>query len=207
MATAHSTAGSRSSPARRRASARSTARHLATCGATVVLADLDEGRAQAGRRGELADGLAACRRGRRHRRPRPVPPRSSTPPSRARPTRHPRQQRRDLPGRPRSTPAEEIPVDVWRRIVDVNVNGMYFMCRAVIPHMKASGSRRDRQPDVGLDLRGAPGHGPLRHDQGRGDPAHPGARPRARPARCPGQRDRPGPHRHPRDARGHLRRR
>jgi NAD(P)-dependent dehydrogenase (short-subunit alcohol dehydrogenase family) len=36
----------------------------------------------------------------------------------------------------RSTPAEEIPIDVWRRIVDVNVNGMYFMCRAVIPHMK-----------------------------------------------------------------------
>ena len=40
----------------------------------------------------------------------------------------------------RSTPAEEIPVDVWRRIVDVNINGMYFMCRAVIPHMKRRGS-------------------------------------------------------------------
>ncbi len=36
----------------------------------------------------------------------------------------------------RMTPADEIPVDVWRRVVDVNVNGMYFMCRAVIPHMK-----------------------------------------------------------------------
>ncbi|HEY8217924.1 MAG TPA: SDR family NAD(P)-dependent oxidoreductase [Acidimicrobiia bacterium] len=36
----------------------------------------------------------------------------------------------------RTTPAEEIPIEVWRRVVDVNVNGMYFMCRAVIPHMK-----------------------------------------------------------------------
>jgi NAD(P)-dependent dehydrogenase (short-subunit alcohol dehydrogenase family) len=36
----------------------------------------------------------------------------------------------------RSTLAEDIDVDVWRRIVDVNINGMFFMCRAVIPHMK-----------------------------------------------------------------------
>ena len=36
----------------------------------------------------------------------------------------------------RSTLAEDIDVDVWRRIVDVNVNGMFFMCRAVIPRMK-----------------------------------------------------------------------
>jgi NAD(P)-dependent dehydrogenase (short-subunit alcohol dehydrogenase family) len=40
----------------------------------------------------------------------------------------------------RSTLAEDIDVDVWRRIVDVNVNGMFFMCRAVIPGMKAQGS-------------------------------------------------------------------
>ncbi|MDQ1432661.1 MAG: 3-oxoacyl-[acyl-carrier protein] reductase [Actinomycetota bacterium] len=40
----------------------------------------------------------------------------------------------------RSTLAEDIDVDVWRRIVDVNVNGMFFMCRAVIPHMKEQAS-------------------------------------------------------------------
>ncbi len=40
----------------------------------------------------------------------------------------------------RSTLAEDIPVDVWRRIVDVNINGMFFMCQAVIPHMKSRGS-------------------------------------------------------------------
>jgi NAD(P)-dependent dehydrogenase (short-subunit alcohol dehydrogenase family) len=36
----------------------------------------------------------------------------------------------------RATPAEEIPLDVWRRIVDVNVSGMFYMCRAAIPHFK-----------------------------------------------------------------------
>jgi NAD(P)-dependent dehydrogenase (short-subunit alcohol dehydrogenase family) len=40
----------------------------------------------------------------------------------------------------RSTLAEDIDVDLWRRIVDVNVNGMFFMCRAVIPGMKAQAS-------------------------------------------------------------------
>jgi len=40
----------------------------------------------------------------------------------------------------RATPAEEIPLDVWRRIVDVNVSGMYYMCRAAIPHLKAQRS-------------------------------------------------------------------
>jgi NAD(P)-dependent dehydrogenase (short-subunit alcohol dehydrogenase family) len=36
----------------------------------------------------------------------------------------------------RATPAEEIPLDVWRRIVDVNVSGMFYMCRAAIPQFK-----------------------------------------------------------------------
>ena len=36
----------------------------------------------------------------------------------------------------RPTPAEDIPLEVWRRIVDVNVSGMYYMCRAAIPHLK-----------------------------------------------------------------------
>jgi NAD(P)-dependent dehydrogenase (short-subunit alcohol dehydrogenase family) len=36
----------------------------------------------------------------------------------------------------RSTPAEDLSLEVWRRVLDVNVSGMYFMCRAVIPHMK-----------------------------------------------------------------------
>ena len=40
----------------------------------------------------------------------------------------------------RTTPAEEISIEDWRRIVDVNVSGMYYMCRAVIPHLKAQRS-------------------------------------------------------------------
>jgi NAD(P)-dependent dehydrogenase (short-subunit alcohol dehydrogenase family) len=38
--------------------------------------------------------------------------------------------------------AEEIDIDYWRRMVDVNVNGTYFMCRAAIPHMRRQRSGR-----------------------------------------------------------------
>ena len=36
-------------------------------------------------------------------------------------------------------PFEEIPVDEWRRVMDVNITGSYLMARAVTPHMKAQG--------------------------------------------------------------------
>jgi NAD(P)-dependent dehydrogenase (short-subunit alcohol dehydrogenase family) len=36
----------------------------------------------------------------------------------------------------RASLAEDIDIDTWRRIVEVNVNGMFFMCRAAIPPMK-----------------------------------------------------------------------
>ena len=32
--------------------------------------------------------------------------------------------------------AEDIDLDYWRRMVDVNISGTYYMCRAVIPHMR-----------------------------------------------------------------------
>jgi NAD(P)-dependent dehydrogenase (short-subunit alcohol dehydrogenase family) len=32
--------------------------------------------------------------------------------------------------------AEHIPLDQWHRMINVNTNGTYFMCRAVIPQMK-----------------------------------------------------------------------
>jgi NAD(P)-dependent dehydrogenase (short-subunit alcohol dehydrogenase family) len=35
--------------------------------------------------------------------------------------------------------AEEIDLDYWRRMVDVNISGTYYMCRAVIPHMRRQG--------------------------------------------------------------------
>jgi NAD(P)-dependent dehydrogenase (short-subunit alcohol dehydrogenase family) len=115
------------------------ARHLATCGAAVVLADIDENAAVQTAEKLAADGARAWAAGVDIADP---------------------DQCRVLVGDVvdraghvdvlvnnaaiyqdvRSTPAEEIPVDVWRRIVDVNVNGMFFMCQAVIPHMKARGS-------------------------------------------------------------------
>lgn len=36
----------------------------------------------------------------------------------------------------------ELPVDVWRRVIDVNLIGCYLTCRAVIPHMLAAGYGR-----------------------------------------------------------------
>jgi 3-oxoacyl-[acyl-carrier protein] reductase len=36
----------------------------------------------------------------------------------------------------------ELPVDVWRRVIDVNLIGCYLTCRAVIPHMLEAGYGR-----------------------------------------------------------------
>jgi NAD(P)-dependent dehydrogenase (short-subunit alcohol dehydrogenase family) len=36
--------------------------------------------------------------------------------------------------------AEDIPLEVWRRMIDVNISGTYYMCRAVIPQMRRQGS-------------------------------------------------------------------
>lgn len=35
--------------------------------------------------------------------------------------------------------AEDISLEMWRRMVDVNVSGAYYACRAAIPHMKRRG--------------------------------------------------------------------
>jgi 2-dehydro-3-deoxy-L-rhamnonate dehydrogenase (NAD+) len=36
----------------------------------------------------------------------------------------------------------ELPVDVWRRVIEVNLIGCYLTCRAVVPHMIAQGYGR-----------------------------------------------------------------
>jgi NAD(P)-dependent dehydrogenase (short-subunit alcohol dehydrogenase family) len=38
--------------------------------------------------------------------------------------------------------AEDIELDYWRRMVDVNISGTYYMCRAVIPQMRRQRSGR-----------------------------------------------------------------
>jgi 3-oxoacyl-[acyl-carrier protein] reductase len=39
-------------------------------------------------------------------------------------------------------PAWEYPLDEWRRVMDVNVNGVFYSNRAVVPHMLAGGFGR-----------------------------------------------------------------
>ncbi|MFM0500745.1 SDR family NAD(P)-dependent oxidoreductase [Paraburkholderia caffeinilytica] len=36
----------------------------------------------------------------------------------------------------------ELPVDVWRRVIEVNLIGSYLTCRSVVPHMIAAGYGR-----------------------------------------------------------------
>lgn len=38
-----------------------------------------------------------------------------------------------------SGPLWEYPLDEWRRVLDVNLTGLFYACRAVIPHMRARG--------------------------------------------------------------------
>ncbi len=41
-----------------------------------------------------------------------------------------------------NTNAWEYPLDAWRRVIDVNLNGVYYTCRAVVPHMLRGGYGR-----------------------------------------------------------------
>lgn len=39
-------------------------------------------------------------------------------------------------------PAADYPVDQWQRVLDINLNGVFHCCRALIPHMTARGYGR-----------------------------------------------------------------
>lgn len=54
-------------------------------------------------------------------------------------------------------PFEEQSVDTWRRIYEVNVIGVFRMCRAVSPHMRRAGSGRIINIASGTAFKGAPG--------------------------------------------------
>lgn len=41
-----------------------------------------------------------------------------------------------------TAPVEEFPVDSWLRVMDVNLNGMFYCCREVLPFMSANGYGR-----------------------------------------------------------------
>ena len=53
-------------------------------------------------------------------------------------------------------PFTEIPVDEWRRVMDVNVLSMFLTCRAVVPHMRGQGGGRIVNISSGTPFRGVP---------------------------------------------------
>ena len=53
-------------------------------------------------------------------------------------------------------PFEDIPVDEWRRVLEVNVIGLALACRAVTPHMRANGGGRILNISSGTVFRGVP---------------------------------------------------
>jgi len=42
----------------------------------------------------------------------------------------------------RRTAVVDFPLELWRRIVDINLTGTFLCCRAVVPHMQAAGYGR-----------------------------------------------------------------
>ena len=41
-----------------------------------------------------------------------------------------------------TVPAHEFPLDSWKRVIDINLNGVFYCCRAAIPHMLEGGYGR-----------------------------------------------------------------
>jgi NAD(P)-dependent dehydrogenase (short-subunit alcohol dehydrogenase family) len=53
-------------------------------------------------------------------------------------------------------PFDQIPVDEWRTVMDVNVLSMFLTCRAVVPHMRERGGGRIVNISSGTPFRGVP---------------------------------------------------
>ena len=53
-------------------------------------------------------------------------------------------------------PFEEIPLEEWRRVLDVNVSSMFLTCRAVVPAMRAGGGGKIVNISSGTPFRGVP---------------------------------------------------
>ncbi|MEW6473521.1 MAG: glucose 1-dehydrogenase [Actinomycetota bacterium] len=117
---------------------RAYAQHLAQLGAQVVVADIDEAGAQAAAK-ELADtGVQAFAAGVDIADPASTERLVETVIERCGSVDVLVNNAAVYRGL-QMTPAEEIDLDYWRRMMDVNINGTYYMCRAVIPHMRQQG--------------------------------------------------------------------
>jgi NAD(P)-dependent dehydrogenase (short-subunit alcohol dehydrogenase family) len=53
-------------------------------------------------------------------------------------------------------PFEDIPVEEWRQVMDVNVASMFLVCRAVVPVMRAQGGGKIVNISSGTPFRGVP---------------------------------------------------
>jgi NAD(P)-dependent dehydrogenase (short-subunit alcohol dehydrogenase family) len=53
-------------------------------------------------------------------------------------------------------PFEQIPLEEWRRVMDVNVSSMFLMCREVVPVMRGRGGGRIVNISSGTPFRGVP---------------------------------------------------
>jgi len=53
-------------------------------------------------------------------------------------------------------PFTEIPIEEWRRVMDVNVLSMFLCCRAVVPHMRRQGGGKIVNISSGTPFRGVP---------------------------------------------------
>jgi len=51
---------------------------------------------------------------------------------------------------------EQIPLEEWRRVMDVNVASMFLMCRAVVPHLRSRGGGKIVNISSGTPFRGVP---------------------------------------------------
>ena len=41
-----------------------------------------------------------------------------------------------------TAPVQDYPLDSWQRVIDINLNGLFYCCRAVVPHLLANGYGR-----------------------------------------------------------------
>jgi NAD(P)-dependent dehydrogenase (short-subunit alcohol dehydrogenase family) len=53
-------------------------------------------------------------------------------------------------------PFDQIPLEEWRRVMDVNVASMFLTCKAVVPHMRERGGGRIVNISSGTPFRGVP---------------------------------------------------
>ncbi len=101
-------------------------------------------------------------------------------------------------------PFEQIPLEEWRKVMDVNVASMFLMCRAVVPVMRAGGGGKIVNISSGTPFRGVPFLLHYVTSKGAIVALHPCAREGAREGRTcsstasrPASRCRPGVEAHP----------